>query len=51
MGLPTRALKCFESEGEVDHVLFFLTEHHAMEAYWGSGGIVPCIFCLNTRWR
>jgi hypothetical protein len=20
-----------------------LTEHHAMKAYWGSGGIAPCI--------
>jgi hypothetical protein len=20
-----------------------LTEHHAMEAYWGSGVITPCI--------
>jgi len=20
---------------------FFLTEHHAMKAYWGSGGITP----------
>jgi hypothetical protein len=23
---------------------FLLTEHHAMKAYWGSGGIVPVIF-------
>jgi len=22
---------------------FFLTEHHAMMAYWGSGGIAPLI--------
>jgi len=22
---------------------FFLTEHHAMKAYWGSGGIAPRI--------
>jgi hypothetical protein len=22
-------------------VCFFLTEHHAMKAYWGSGGIAP----------
>jgi hypothetical protein len=23
--------------------LCFLTEHHAMKAYWGNGGIVPLI--------
>jgi len=28
-------------EGKVVSVL--LTEHHAMKAYWGSGGIAPCI--------
>jgi hypothetical protein len=28
-----------------------LTEHHAMEAYWGSGGIVPRILDLGTRKR
>jgi hypothetical protein len=22
---------------------FFFTEHHAMKAYWGSGGIAPPI--------
>jgi len=22
---------------------FFLTDHHAMKAYWGSGGIAPLI--------
>jgi hypothetical protein len=21
----------------------FLTEHHTMKAYWGNGGIAPCI--------
>jgi hypothetical protein len=21
----------------------FLTEHHVMKAYWGNGGIAPCI--------
>jgi hypothetical protein len=26
-------------------------EHHAMKAYWGSGGIVPRILDLDTRWR
>jgi hypothetical protein len=27
-----------------------LTEHHAMRAYWGSGGIAPRILDLGTRW-
>jgi hypothetical protein len=30
---------------------FFLTKHHAMEAYWGNGGITPHILDLSTRWR
>jgi hypothetical protein len=28
-----------------------LTEHHATKAYWGSGGIAPCICDLSTRLR
>jgi len=28
-----------------------LTEHYAMETYWGNGGIAPCILNLVTRWR
>jgi hypothetical protein len=28
-----------------------LTKHHTMKTYWGSGGIVPCILDLGTRWR
>jgi hypothetical protein len=28
-----------------------LTEHHAMQAYWGSGGIAPRILDLGTRWK
>jgi hypothetical protein len=28
-----------------------LIEHHAMKAYWGSGGIAPRIFDLGTLWR
>jgi hypothetical protein len=28
-----------------------LTKHHAMKAYWGSGGIDPCILDLGTRLR
>jgi hypothetical protein len=30
---------------------FFLTEHHAMKAYWVSGSIAPRILDLGTRWR
>jgi hypothetical protein len=29
-------------EGKVVPVLF-LTEHHAMKVYWGSGGIAPIV--------
>jgi hypothetical protein len=32
-------------------VVLFLTEHHAMKVYWGSGGIAPRILDLSTRWR
>jgi hypothetical protein len=28
-----------------------LTKHHAMKAYWGSGGIAPRFLDLGTRWR
>jgi hypothetical protein len=35
------ATRC--SEGKVAPVLFFLTEHRAMKAFWGSGGIAPLI--------
>jgi hypothetical protein len=31
--------------------LWFLTEHHAMKAYWGSGGIAPRIIDIGARWR
>jgi hypothetical protein len=31
--------------------VLFLTEHHAIKAYWGSGGIAPHILDLGTRWR
>jgi hypothetical protein len=29
----------------------FLTKHHAMKTYWGSGVIAPRIIVLGTRWR
>jgi hypothetical protein len=28
-----------------------LTKHHAMKTHRGSGGIVPRILDLGTRWR
>jgi hypothetical protein len=28
-----------------------LAEHHAMKAYWGSGGTAPRIIDLGTRMR
>jgi hypothetical protein len=40
---------CVKVEGK-----FFtraLTEHRAMKAYWGNGGIAPRILDLGTRWR
>jgi hypothetical protein len=37
-------------KGKIVPVLL-LTEHHAMKVYWGSGGIVPRILDLGTRWR
>jgi hypothetical protein len=29
----------------------YLTKHHAIKAYWRSGGIAPRIPDLGTRWR
>jgi hypothetical protein len=34
-----------------EYEAFFLTEHYAMKAYRGSGGIAPSILDLGTRWR
>jgi hypothetical protein len=31
-----------KGKGKVAPVIFF-TEHHAMKAYWGSGGIAPLV--------
>jgi hypothetical protein len=28
-----------------------LAKHHAMKAYWGSGGTAARILDLGTRWR
>jgi hypothetical protein len=38
-------------KGEFVLVLFLLTEHHAMKAYWGSGGIAPLILDLGITLR
>jgi hypothetical protein len=40
----------FKGNGKVVPV-FFLTEHHAMEASRRSGGIAPRILDLGTTWR
>jgi hypothetical protein len=39
---PAAEIKKVNTKGEVVPVLF-LTEHHAMKAYWGSGFIAPLI--------
>jgi hypothetical protein len=31
--------------------VFSITEHHAMKAYLGSGGIAPRSLDLGTRWN
>jgi hypothetical protein len=31
--------------------VIFVTEHHAMKAYWGSGGIASRILDFGTKWR
>jgi hypothetical protein len=36
---------------EVKIVPVLLTDHHAMKAYWGSGGIALRILDLGTKWR
>jgi hypothetical protein len=38
-------------KGKVVPVLFRLTDHHAMKAYWESGGIAPRFLDVGTRWR
>jgi hypothetical protein len=43
-------LLVIDKNGKVVSVLF-LTEHHAMKAYWGSGSRAPRILDLGTRWR
>jgi hypothetical protein len=37
-------------KGKVVPVIF-LSDHHAMKAYWGNGSIAPRILNIGTRWR
>jgi hypothetical protein len=49
-GSYLRYIRKCEGKGKVVPVIF-LTEHHAMKAYLGSGGIAPRILDLDTRRR
>jgi hypothetical protein len=40
-----------KSKSKAVPVLLFLTENHAMKAYWGSGCTATRILDLGTRWR
>jgi hypothetical protein len=40
-----------KSKGKSKVLPVFLTKHHAMEAYWGSGGVAPRILDPGTTWR
>jgi len=44
---PTRP----QGKGKVAPVLFFLTEHYAMKAYWGVEVKLHIFFDISTRWR
>jgi hypothetical protein len=49
-------VRCIIKVSELFHVwnkakLSLYSEHHAMKAYWGSGGIDPRILDLGTRCR
>jgi hypothetical protein len=41
----------FPRKGKDKVVPVLLTEHHAVKAYWESGGIAPHILDLGTWWR
>jgi hypothetical protein len=32
-------------------LVLFATDHHAIKAYWGSGGITLRVLEIGTRWR
>jgi len=44
-----QTIKVKSKKGKVVPVLF-ITEHHAMKVYWGSGCIALRILDLVTRW-
>jgi hypothetical protein len=46
--MTNQKIKSVICKGKVAPVLF-LTQHHAINAYWGSGGIAPRILDLGTR--
>jgi len=41
----------FKVKLKVKLSLSFLTEHHAITIYFGSGGLAPHILDVATRWR
>jgi hypothetical protein len=38
-----------KGKGKVVPLIFFLTDHYDMEAYWGSGDITARLLDLSTR--
>jgi hypothetical protein len=42
---------CNIAKLKVKSSLCFLTEHHAVKAYWGSGGVASRFLHLGTRWN
>jgi hypothetical protein len=42
-GSEAHTASCLMCKGEGNVPVLLLTEHHAMKAYWGSGGIAPLI--------
>jgi hypothetical protein len=53
MKVPMEVSECgcdkVKVKKKVKVTLCFLTEHHAIKTYWGSGGIAPRILDLGTR--
>jgi hypothetical protein len=48
---PVLASGLFLSVKETVNYPCFLTEHHTIMLYWGSGGIAPCSLDLGIKWR
>jgi hypothetical protein len=44
-------LYIFMVKGKKAKLSLCLTKHHAMKAYWGSGGVAPCILNFRTTCR